>query len=307
MLISIQRIFVAVFCQQIRSRRFAALVGLASIGSAVQFAEAGSVSNLQVINLSSPSFFQDDPTTGIKREALSSTSLLSSNLAAPMPTLSARLAGMVAMDTEQPAPTQTAAIDLAMRITFDVVAAPTESWTISVDQLRNFALTLAADPPTNGFQSQAIVNQHSATYSISPGGAGSLQFPTAGGEDTTATFGNVDVPISQSVVDVLGGSGSATVQLDFSQRLWAHSFANDNPNATVLAPGQEAAVRFGMLGSLTNVSADDYPGPGARVAVDDGHFVNVKVTFVPEPTGAALLGLGCVGVLVARRRKLGGK
>ena len=159
-------------------------------------------------------------------------------------------------------------------------------------QTRNFALTLVADPPTNGFQSEAFVDLGSSSYSISPGPTGSLQFPSAATEDTTGTFGNLDIPVNKSATDVLTGTGSANVQLSIFERLGANSYANINPAITVPAPGQEAAVRFGMLGTLTNVSADDYPGPGARNPAADGHFFDVKVTFVPEPTTATLAILG---------------
>ena len=268
---------------------------------------AGSIANLLIADLSSAPVFEDNVLTGIKRETQSAISLLSSNLIAPMPTFSVQHSGLAAADTELPSPTQTAQILLHMRINFDIVALPAEVWSIDVDQTRNFALTLVADPPTNGFQSQAIVDMHSASYATTPGGAGGLQLATSGGEDTTATFGNIDVPVNQSVSDTINGVGPTSVQLDFQQRLLAHSFANDGPT-TVLAPGQEAAVRFGLLSTLTGVSADDYPGPGSRAAANDGHFVDVKVTFapVPEPGSLVLVGLCVCGFgAAALRRRLG--
>jgi hypothetical protein len=275
-------------------------------------ARAGTVSSLGITDLSmrNPTFV-DDPNTGIKLETQNSATIVSSNLSAAMPTFPARFAGMAAADTEKPAPSASAELLLNGFISFNITALPTESWTINVTQTRNFALTLAPDPPTDGFQSQALVNLPSASYAITPGASGSLQFPSASVEDTTATFGNVDLPINKSVTDVLTGTGSANVKLSVFERLNAISYANNGPS-TVLAPGQEAAVRFGMVETLTNVSADDYPDPGGRNPLNDGHFFDVKVTFVPEPPSGVLAVFGAAAAALAfgsatarRRRPLG--
>ena len=45
---------------------------------------------------------------------------------------------------------------------------------------------------------------------------------------------------------------------------------------------------------------EDYPGAGGRVASDDGHIVNVKLTFIPEPTSIALL-LAAAGIACLER------
>jgi hypothetical protein len=267
-------------------------------------ARAGTVSGLSITDSSvhSPAFV-DDPNTGIKLETQSSASITSSNLSAAMPTFQARFAGIVSADTEKPAQTQTAQMFLTGSVSFNITAAPTEAWSINVTQTRNFALTLVADPPTNGFQSQAFVDLGSSSYTTSAG-TGSLQFPAAPVEDTTGTFGNIDIPINKSASDVITGVGSTSVQLSVFEHLVANSFANINPAVTVPAPGQEASVRFGMLGTLTNVSADDYPGPGARNPALDGHFFDVKVTFTPEPgtITLAVLGFAMTACILRGRR-----
>ena len=72
-------------------------------------------------------------------------------------------------------------------------------------------------------------------------------------------------------------------------------------DSTFFTTGQAAAVRFGIAGSLSGVIVDDYPGIGGRSASNDGHFVDVKLTFVPEPASAALIGIGSL-MLMARRK-----
>jgi hypothetical protein len=261
----------------------------------------GSIANLTVTNLSSPDLFVDDPVFGLKQERRSSATLLSSSPAAVMPIFSARLAGLVATDTFIAQPSIQTLNDLRMRIDFDIVALAAESWTMQIDQLRNFALTLV-DDAGSGFQSQASVSLQAATYSLVPGGPGALAVPVAASEDTGGLFGDLDMPIIENNNSVLAGVGATTVSLEFAQRLSAISYANADPTQTLVAPGQEAAVRFGIAGTMPGMTAEDYPGFGPRVASDDGHFVNVKLTFVPEPASASLLTVGIIKLITRRNR-----
>jgi hypothetical protein len=263
----------------------------------------GSIANLTVTNLSTADLFVDNPVIGLKQERRSSATLLSSSPTAVMPIFSARLAGLAATDTEIAQPSIQTFNDLRMRIDFDIVATPTESWTMQIDQLRNFALTLV-DDAGSGFQSKADITLQSATYSLTPGGTGSLTVPVATSEDTGAPFGDVDLPVSESNTNAISGVGATAVSLEFSQFLSAISYANSDPTQTLVSSGQEAAVRFGIAGTLPGVTAEDYPGVGSRVVNDDGHFVNVKLTFVPEPSSAALLLTVGLSTLTRRMRSL---
>jgi hypothetical protein len=265
-------------------------------------ASGGIITGLTVTNLSGADSFTDDPVTGVKLEARSSTTLLSSNPIAVMPNFAARLAGLVAADTELPHTSIGATKFLHMRINFNIVASLTETWTMQIDQLRRFALTLV-DDPGSGFQSQAFIDNYSATYNIVPGTSGPLVIPKGINENTSALFGTLDLPFLFNNTQFLGGTGSASVQLDFIQRIGAASYGNADPLITVVDDGQEAATRFGIAGSLPGVTADDYPGFGSRVVSDDGHFVNVKLTFIPEPASAALLTLCGLGVFVRSGRR----
>ncbi len=259
----------------------------------------GSIANLTVTNLSSPDLFVDNPVIGLKQERRSTATLLSSNPTAVMPTFSARLAGLAATDTFITIGTQSTISNLSMQIDFDIIAAPAESWTMQIDQLRKFALTLVDDPGSD-YQSQAVVDQHLGSYSFTPGASGPIAIQAALSEDTGFMLGNVDLPVNEINTNYVFGVGPTSVQLNFSQRLMAHSFGNNT-----IGPGQEAAVRFGIAGTMPGMTAEDYPGVGSRAVNNDGHFVDLKLTFVPvpEPASASLLAVGLLK-FVARRKRI---
>lgn len=252
----------------------------------------GSIANLTVINLSQPDMFTNTSVYSLERR--SSTSLLSSNPTATMPTFSARLAGLAVADADGLGVAKSTSLNLLMQIDFDIVAAPTESWTMQIDQFRRFALTLR-DDASNANASQALVSLQSGSFNFSPGPSGSITVPTAGSENTGSVTGDLYLPMSSNNTSFLSGVGPTSVQLNFSQQLVAHSF-----DSNIFSSGQEGSVRFGIAGSLSGVISDDYPGIGARSVSDDGHFVNVKLTFVPEPASLSLMMMG--GLIALRRR-----
>lgn len=267
-------------------------LGLTLIGTTQVL--GGSIANLTVINLSQPDMFTNTSLYSLERR--SSASLLSSNPTATMPTFSARLAGLAVADADGLGVAKSTDLNLSMRIDFDIVATPTESWTMQVDQLRRFALTLR-DDASNANASQALVSLQSGSFNFSPGPSGSITVPTAGSENTGSVAGDLYLPKVSNNTNFLSGVGPTSVQLNFSQRLVAHSF-----DSNIFSSGQEGSVRFGIAGSLSGVISDDYPGIGARSVSDDGHFVNVKLTFVPEPASAALLALGALSLITRKKR-----
>lgn len=94
-------------------------------------------------------------------------------------------------------------------------------------------------------------------------------------------------------ITLSGLSGNYTLVLDF---VWtADAWSNNH----------EGAVRLGLVGTGSGVSADDYPGVGGRTLAGDGHFVDVTATVtsvIPEPTTALLVGLGLAGLALRRPR-----
>jgi hypothetical protein len=271
---------------------------VAGLAAALMFTApvlGGSIANLTVTNLSSPDMFIN--TTLFKQESRSSATLLSSNPTAVMPTFSARLAGLAVADADGLGVTKSTSLDLSMQIDFDILATPTESWRMQIDQLRRFALTLR-DDAANANRSQASINFQLGSYSFSPGTSGSIAIPLAGSENTGSVAGNLYVPGAANNSSFLSGVGPTSVQLNFSEEIRAQSF-----NSNFFSSGQEGSVRFGIAGSLPGVISDDYPGIGGRTVSDDGQFVNVKLTFVPEPTSIALLAAG--GFIFTLRGKRG--
>lgn len=173
-------------------------------------------------------------------------------------------------------------------VDFTVTGDGAAEYSITIDASRVGAFTLVVD---TGGTPDASASMGAVTTVSSLGGTGTLDLAALAG-----AAGSVDQNVvfnQNGTVTYLGLSGITVVSLDFS-------WAVDTTSSPV-----EAAVRMGLAGTLAGMTADDYPGVGARTIGDDGHFVNVTatVTAVPEPATALLLSLGLIGLTVQGRRR----
>lgn len=174
-------------------------------------------------------------------------------------------------------------------VTFTVDGEGAATYDITIDTSRIGAFTTANDGGGGGLASASM----SAVTGVSSvgGGTGSLDLAALAG---VSGGGDQDSPFNQAGVYTLTGlSGVTVVSLDFT---WTSS---------TLSEQHEAAIRMGMTGTLGALTADDYPGVGARAIGGDGHFVDITatVTAVPEPATAVLLSLGLIGLTVSGRRR----
>lgn len=155
----------------------------------------------------------------------------------------------------------------------------------------------------NGTSATASVSNITGTLaSGSPSGSGSLGLASAASQGGTSSDSGVQVAVNLNGGYTISGlQGSKTYTLQFT---W-NSAAVGNQVSGFFDNGDEASARFGLNDPLAGSDADNYPGIGSRNQANDGHFVTITatVTAVPEPSTFALLGLGLVGLAVARFRR----
>ncbi len=196
-----------------------------------------------------------------------------------------RYAWLVAADRENPGSQITQSATAAYQITFTVSNPTGATYQIDIDTLRLGSLSWVDDTTGN---STLTLGAMTATVDGSPNAT--LGLPSVG---PTANSATTTTAINQdgTTYSIVSSALSQSFTLAFT---WAGSSATSN--------NDEAAIRMGIAGSLTNVTADDYPGSPSG----DGHFVNVSATIisatVPEPGPGALLGLGLVALALLRRR-----
>src|SRR5205085_1666468 len=88
------------------------------------------------------------------------------------------------------------------------------------------------------------------------------------------------------------GTGAATaITLRF---VWSGSCLSDQS----FSSGDECALRFGIAGTVSNLSADDYPGSGDAPAratglTTDGHFLNATLDRCGDGTTTSAIGETC--------------
>lgn len=211
-----------------------------------------------------------------------------------------RFAGMVGADGGvATAPSRTAT--QSYTISFTVSAGIGTTYDLILDTSRIGALTRVDDGTGGG---NASISAVTGLYGVNA--APSISAFSVGAVSLGQGTGAANTPFSQSssTVTISGLTGSNTINLSFSWSATANSTCSGTGCSAT--GNDEMAVRLGLPGTGSGVTATDYPGVGGRVQSGDGHFVTanaVVTSVVPEPVTLALLGLGVVGLAVSGRRR----
>jgi len=182
-------------------------------------------------------------------------------------------------------------------IRFEVTQVAGFTWGVSVDVVRNGALTILNDG--SGVASVTL-DGLSVTHAGAGALVGSLDLAAVGTLSNAAAPGqSPDLAFSQSASAAVAGFGTGAAQLVTLVFFFtASATTTDNPGGQV--QGDESALRMGVDSGLGAFAADDYPGAGARSLANDG--ISVTAT-VPEPAAEALLALGLIGLAWFDRRE----
>ena len=180
--------------------------------------------------------------------------------------------------------------------TFDVNAAPTEQWQVTIATRLLGALTLVSD---GAGSAAATLNDVVGTYSGPGIGTGSLDLVGLGSL-TGGAGGNTAANAGDRVASfVVASAGPATLTLTFTM---TGSVTSTCGGFFCLAGGDEAAARLGASpGGLGGFSAGSYPGAGGRTQANDGHFLNVLIANVPEPSAALLVAASLLALALLAR------
>lgn len=189
-------------------------------------------------------------------------------------------------------------------ITLNVTATAGNTWAMTLQVVRTGAQTIVSDGSGNAQVAlSALTGGETGAGSISSGSLNLAAAPTLN-NSTTGGTPSQNTPFNQTTTAVLSGLGTGFAQavvLNFS--FTASSTSVDPAGGSV--QGDEAALRMGLNSALSSFSADDYPGTGGRVMVDDGIIISLLLlTETPEPNTALLMGLG-LGLLGWHRRRRG--
>jgi hypothetical protein len=182
-------------------------------------------------------------------------------------------------------------------ITFSVTAAPWATYGITIDTGRFGAITRVDDGTGGGNGSIGAV-----TGLLNGVGNANLGLTSVGlGQGTGAA--NTVINQNSPALTLTGLTGTTNITLQFTWSSTANSTCSGFGCSTT--GNDEIAVRLGMAGTGSGVTADDYPGVGARNINGDGHFVtiNATITNVPEPGTVLLLGGGLAGLAFRGRRR----
>jgi len=187
-------------------------------------------------------------------------------------------------------------------ITLNVTATAGNTWEMTLQVLRVGAQTIVSDGSGNASVTLgALTGGETGAGSISSGSLSLAAFPTLN-NSTTGGTPSQNTPFSQSTTALLTGLGTGSAQSVVLNFNFTASASSVDP-AGGSVQGDEAALRMGLNSALSSFSADDYPGTGGRVMLDDGIMISLLLlTETPEPNTALLMGLG-LGLLGWHRRR----
>jgi MYXO-CTERM domain-containing protein len=199
-----------------------------------------------------------------------------------------RYAWLVAADRDAGGGTHTQSATAEYQITFTVDNPAGHTYRIDIDTLRVGALTNVTDDAGD-----STITLGAVTGSVDAVVNGALALATVG-PFTSDSTGTSTFSQSGTTLSITDSALSRTFTLNFT---W---------NGTAFSNKDEAAIRMGIGGGITGATADDYPGQGSRTLANDGHFVtvNTQIISTPEPTPAALIALGLVGLALRARRQI---
>jgi len=190
--------------------------------------------------------------------------------------------------------TPSATLNASYTITFQVNASLGQSWSVLLTTSLVGAMTIVSDGKG---AASATVGAVTGTASGAGSLSGSLGLAAPGTLDNQASPAtSLDSGFNAASGATISGVGTGapqTVTLNFSWQMTATTIPQGSS-------ADEAAVRLGIDGALTNFSADNYPGPGARTLANDGQFVSA--TLIPEPASMLMMFAGLVGLALLGRR-----
>ena len=187
-----------------------------------------------------------------------------------------------------------ATVKAEYRVTFFVVPENGDDWQLDIDHSIKGALTLVdeANAIYDGAETAELTSNIHGRYSLDGGQTwvGFDFFPSA--NQVSDGFGGAEQDhsvefVGSNGVTIFGSGPSSTfVIVDFDWTM--HVLSNSNLVFPAI-DGGEAAVRLGSHDTITlgtdpspGFTAGDYPGLGGREISQDGHFLDVTLTPIPQ-------------------------